>query len=829
MADYSAIFQEAGKTYNVDPNLLRAVVNVESGGNPNAVSEVGAQGVAQLMPATAKSLGVKNAFDPRENIFGAAKLLDENLTRYGNANDAILAYHGGTDQKNWGPKTRAYLEKVTNAYQGNQGTKMASTVNTLGDTNAPDAFSSYFSGDTKAAPQQADAFTAYFGSPGEAKAAPVSQTPAQKPQQAGSALDELGRQIGLTARAGATGISALPTMAGDALNSLINMGVRGVNNVAGTNIPQLQMPSQVTQQAMNAAGLPQPQNATERVVQDVASAMAGTGGQYRLGQSLMNVPAAQGIGAALTTAPGTQLAAAMGGAAGSGATREAGGGIGAQLGAGLVGATVPVATSAGVSALGRALSSPTRAPISPSNIPEAARDAVKQVSRESGTAASIADERAIAEQLLRNPAVDPKAAVRANDFRELGIDPTLGQITRDPSQYARERNIRGLQGVGDPLLARLSTQNNQLQGILDKFRGSPLEPYQAGNVLTKSLSAADDAMSADIRAAYSAARQSTGKDLNVPLSGVAQKYAEVVRDFGDKVPSGVRNNFEALGLLSGTQKKTFTIEDADRLQKVINANYGNDAATNRALGELLKSVKGAVMEADPQGGPFAPAVKLAKERFALQEAVPALKAAAEGTTAPDDFVKRFVINGKTNEVNGLAKLLKETAPDAYFEARAQLGNELNRAAFGTNIAGDKQFSPDRYAEALRRIGTAKLGAFFSPDEVDQIQRVARVGSYINSFPAASAVNTSNTAAVAANLMGRIPDAIEKAPIPGARLAGNLVRSATKGIEERNFVADALAADLSKQSGKMTKAEADLAAKLLLQPAVSVPPVKPGKK
>src|SRR6185369_11187957 len=98
--DYSAIFQEAGKTYNVDPQLLRAVVQVESGGNPNAVSEVGAQGAAQLMPSTAKSLGVKNPFDPKESIFGAAKLLDENLARYGNPNDAILAYHGGTDQKN---------------------------------------------------------------------------------------------------------------------------------------------------------------------------------------------------------------------------------------------------------------------------------------------------------------------------------------------------------------------------------------------------------------------------------------------------------------------------------------------------------------------------------------------------------------------------------------------------------------------------------------------------------------------------------------------------------------------------------------------------------
>lgn len=181
MADYTTLFQEAGKAHNVDPQLLRAIVQVESGGNPNAVSEVGAQGAAQLMPATAKALGVKNAFDPRENIFGAAKLLDENLTRYGNANDAILAYHGGTDQKNWGPKTQAYLGKVTAAYQGQS--KMPSTTNTLGEAGGnDDAFTAYFGGKASAAqPQGGDPFSQYFGNAG---AAPVKTAAQAAPQQA---------------------------------------------------------------------------------------------------------------------------------------------------------------------------------------------------------------------------------------------------------------------------------------------------------------------------------------------------------------------------------------------------------------------------------------------------------------------------------------------------------------------------------------------------------------------------------------------------------------------------------------------------------------------
>lgn len=310
MADYSAIFQEAGKTYNVDPNLLRAVVNVESGGNPNAVSEVGAQGVAQLMPATAKSLGVKNAFDPRENIFGAAKLLDENLTRYGNANDAILAYHGGTDQKNWGPKTRAYLEKVTNAYQGNQGTKMASTVNTLGDTNAPDAFSSYFSGETKAAPQQADAFTAYFGSPGEAKAAPVAQVQAPKPQQSGG-TNPVTMGVGDVVRGGVQslvhGIGSLAERypnAAKALNFLTGGDINA--DVAGDfrrGVPQVD--AQIAQQ--------------EREYAAQRAAQGETGIDWkRLGGNLLGgAPIAAMVPTGASTLAGRAALGAAGGAAGA--------------------------------------------------------------------------------------------------------------------------------------------------------------------------------------------------------------------------------------------------------------------------------------------------------------------------------------------------------------------------------------------------------------------------------------------------------------------------------------------------------------------------------
>jgi TP901 family phage tail tape measure protein len=113
---YDAIFSQAAVQYNVNEALLKAVAYVESRGNANAVSNQGAQGLMQLMPATARSLGVTNSFDPQQNIFGGAKLLRENLNATGGDEiKALLMYHGGPNQKTWGEKTQSYPGLVNSA------------------------------------------------------------------------------------------------------------------------------------------------------------------------------------------------------------------------------------------------------------------------------------------------------------------------------------------------------------------------------------------------------------------------------------------------------------------------------------------------------------------------------------------------------------------------------------------------------------------------------------------------------------------------------------------------------------------------------------------
>lgn len=92
-----AIFQKAADTYGVDVELLKAMAKAESGFDPNATSKAGAMGVMQLMPATAKSLGVTDAYDPEQNIMGGAKYIASLLEQYdGNVSYALAAYNAGS-------------------------------------------------------------------------------------------------------------------------------------------------------------------------------------------------------------------------------------------------------------------------------------------------------------------------------------------------------------------------------------------------------------------------------------------------------------------------------------------------------------------------------------------------------------------------------------------------------------------------------------------------------------------------------------------------------------------------------------------------------------
>lgn len=117
-------FLEAAETYNIDVKLLKCIAYAESSFRADATSKSGAMGIMQLMPKTAEGLGVRDAYDPQQNILGGAKYISIQLERFdGNIEYALAAYNAGPNRvQEYGgvppfEETQNYVKKIMNLYQ----------------------------------------------------------------------------------------------------------------------------------------------------------------------------------------------------------------------------------------------------------------------------------------------------------------------------------------------------------------------------------------------------------------------------------------------------------------------------------------------------------------------------------------------------------------------------------------------------------------------------------------------------------------------------------------------------------------------------------------
>jgi len=121
---FDRLILRSARNHRVEPALVKAVIAAESNFQPRAVSRVGAQGLMQLMPATARMLGVSNPFHPGENVEGGTRYLRDMLDRYGDLKHALAAYNAGPEAVDrYGgippyPETLDYVSKVLNYYRG---------------------------------------------------------------------------------------------------------------------------------------------------------------------------------------------------------------------------------------------------------------------------------------------------------------------------------------------------------------------------------------------------------------------------------------------------------------------------------------------------------------------------------------------------------------------------------------------------------------------------------------------------------------------------------------------------------------------------------------
>lgn len=372
-----------------------------------------------------------------------------------------------------------------------------------------------------------------------------------------SFTDDLIRQLGLTARAGITGAASIPMMAGDVVNA-------GLNLIPGVNLPSA---SKSLQSLLTTAGLPEPQNATERVAQDVASAMAGVGGTAKVAESLAPVMSA-GARPALDLFRqrlGMQTGSAATAAGAAGGVREEGGGAGAQLTAGLLGGILgPLVpqTATGIYRGAKELV----APLTKQGVESTAGNVLSQLTGDR-----------------------TRALTNLENFQPSikGTTPTTAAAARDYGLAGAERTLSGIEPTGR--FASVAAQNNAARNVLlDKLT----ENTSSRDVL-KLAENKRDLITTELRDNAFVTSQP------VPIKSVEDTIDSIL-----KSPAGARQVIEDLftgpkGLQARIQKVAqdgnadpkFLYEIRKDVNDIINGKAKGDLAINargQAMSELIK-------------------------------------------------------------------------------------------------------------------------------------------------------------------------------------------------------------------------------------------------
>lgn len=378
----------------------------------------------------------------------------------------------------------------------------------------------------------------------------------------------------------------------------------------------------------------------------------------------------------------------------------------------------------------------------------------------------------------------PEELARQADFQALGIQPTTGQLTRDPKQFSNELNLRGR---NTQLADRFNQQNRglleQIDSLISGTGGKPTEnAYETGRSLMGEIARQDELKRKAVSQAYDTAGRAAGGQIELNAAPLADQYGKTLKMYGqDNIPSAVRNAMESYGIGGLKQTKSYTPQEADSLLKIINANYDPmKAAQKGALDSLRTGVK-STMDGDaltPLAGEaanaYASARKLAGDRFKAMDSIPGYQDVVRGQAVPDNFFKKNVLNANREEMKSLTGLMQEN-PQVLNDVKAQALDLLKNKAMSGQAQFNKTLSDNkqRFSELL------------SPDELSHVEKIGRVFWSMEKEPAGSFVNRSNTAVSQASkalmMMGRFPGAEILSSSFGKAADNRAANQALKGL------------------------------------------------
>lgn len=598
-----------------------------------------------------------------------------------------------------------------------------------------------------------------------------------------TAVADLPRQVGLTARYGLEG-------AGNVLDALATPIRAGLNMIPGVDIKP-----GGGETIANAIGLPQPKNSTERVVGEATRMMAGSAVPLGLASKVAEVTTGvpQAVARTLAVNPAQQIVSA-GSAGGAGATvRENGGNDAAQFAAALAaGIAAPYAMSKAAQA-GSAVKGGASRMMTPQKSIQAVDSAIENSGITLGELAPNvrnAIRSDVQAAMKTDGNLSPDAIRRLADYRATGTTPTAARLSLDPAAVSIERNL-AKQGINSndkaaQQLGQVENANNNrlIANLNDLGASSADDAFAGGQKIIGSLAKRDEAARAAIGARYDAARASGGRAAALDPSAFTRKANSLLDDalLGGKLPGDVRTllNKAAQG------EMPLTVDVAEQFKTRIGdlQRASNDMAERKALGLVRQALDDTPLQAGQEMGQesidaFNRARRLNRTYMGMVEKTPALQAVRDGIE-PDKFVQQFVVgNGQKANVADLSALQKivRSDPEAMTAVKTQITSHLKKQALGGAADEVGNISQSRYNKALESIGDRKLSMFFTPDEVSQLKAIGRVASYEQFQPRGSAVNNSNTAgALVSGILDRIAGSSILSKIPIANSVSDAARS-----------------------------------------------------
>lgn len=541
-----------------------------------------------------------------------------------------------------------------------------------------------------------------------------------------------------------------------------------------------------------------------------------------VGETLPTLPITGALGAAATAfkvaspIAKTAIGALQGGIQGGLIYTPEGGSTAKQIGLGAVGgavapwasdaigAVVSKATQFGKGAVARLASSPEK-------IIAELEPVLKQQGRSWGDLSADVQKSMLAQarrQLWNDADLSPDALARKVEMDDLmgpGAGPTRGQVFRDnPSEWSFERNAQKLPfGIGQPLTDRYQAQIQRLQQLAEELKarigGQSPNAYQAGASAKDALRQKLDDSQKVVGDLYSVWRQSGAGGTEVNATRLADTLGRVADEFGtENIPPAVLRRLNDFGMAGGKQTKLLTIDEAEKLRRLIGNNDPGHGPAFGALRELRTALDQSVLETKTPEIPMLQAARrAAAERFGMRDSSAAIMSASKDE-APDRFFNKYVINGNVEDLRGLKSALTTSVMgdkptpgmQGYEVGGAQAWRDLKSqvidyASSKAQAAGEGTFSGKAFRKALNEVGDERLKVLFEPAELAELRKLDRVAYNLTAEPNLAAVNHSNTSAAGVQYGGQALNAVEKVAdlVTGVPLVGKMAVGAWKSGDD----------------------------------------------